>query len=117
MATTVPIVGNRRENPSVYLRPIAQATSHRPATSRNSQAMGDPPKNVRSSQFLSTLFAVGAARPRKKNRAATKYELKESRLFRGRRDFSFCSYNASSPPAWTPDPQHPEPKRPVRKRG
>jgi hypothetical protein len=79
--------------------------------------MGDPPKNVRSSQFLSTLFAVGAARPRKKNRAATKYELKESRLFRGRRDFSFCSYNASSPPAWTPDPQHPEPKRPVRKRG
>src|SRR5258706_8459212 len=39
MAATVPIVGNRRENPSVYLRPIAQAISHRPATSRKSQAM------------------------------------------------------------------------------
>src|SRR5216684_8319538 len=43
MAATVPIVGNRRENPSVYLRPIAQAISQRPATSRKSQAMGDPP--------------------------------------------------------------------------
>jgi hypothetical protein len=36
-------MGNRRENPSVYLRPIAQAISHRPATSRKSQALGDPP--------------------------------------------------------------------------
>src|SRR5260370_9742432 len=41
MAATVPIVGNSRENPSVYLRPIAQAISHRPATSRKSQAMGE----------------------------------------------------------------------------
>src|ERR1700688_1771799 len=63
MAATVLIVGNRRENPSVYLRPIAQAISHRPATSRKSQAMEDPPQNVFSSQFFSTPSAVRAARP------------------------------------------------------
>src|SRR5207302_4091314 len=76
MAATVPIVGNRRENPSVYLRPIAQAGSHMPAMSRKSQAMGDPPYNVCSTQCLSTLSAVRAACPRKKDSAAKIINLK-----------------------------------------
>ena len=42
MATTVPTVGKKREKPSVYLRPIAQAISQRPATKRKSQAMRMP---------------------------------------------------------------------------
>lgn len=52
MATTVPIVGNRRENPSVYLRPIAQAGSHKPAMSRKSQAMEDSPNLFNSVNAL-----------------------------------------------------------------
>jgi hypothetical protein len=36
-----------------------------------------------SSQFLSTLFAVGAARPRKKNSAAKKNVTEENSLFAG----------------------------------
>jgi hypothetical protein len=42
IAATVPIDGNRRENPSVYLRLIAQVISHRPAMSKKNHAMGDP---------------------------------------------------------------------------
>ena len=41
-ARTVPIVGKRRVKPSVYLRPIVQPISHRPATMRKSQAMQRP---------------------------------------------------------------------------
>jgi hypothetical protein len=54
MARTVPIVGKRRVKPSVYLRPIAQAISQRPATMRKSQAMGMPLKclNPVSNVFL-----------------------------------------------------------------
>src|SRR6267142_5597586 len=79
MAATVPIVGNRRENPSVHLRPIAQAGSHRPAMSRKSQAMGDPLYNVCSTQCLSTLSTVRAACPRKKDSAAKNYEFEKKK--------------------------------------
>src|SRR6266404_2888647 len=87
MAATVPIVGNRRENPSVYLRPIAQAGSHMPAMSRKSQAMGDPPYNVCSTQCLSTLSAVRAACPRKKDSAAKNYEFEKKKT-------AFCERQA-----------------------
>src|ERR1700726_875768 len=104
MAATVPIVGNRRENPSVYLRPIAQATSHRPATSRNSQAMGDPPKNVRSSQFLSTLFAVGVRARKTGQRRNMNVKKKTAYSPEGRflPLFLQCKFRP-----WTPDHRHP----------
>src|SRR5260370_32388083 len=79
MAATVPIMGNRRENPSAYLRPIAHAISHRPATSRKSQGMVGSSLKCSSSPFLSTLFAVRAARPRKKNSAAKNYEFEKKK--------------------------------------
>jgi|GEM_PF-6179277 len=37
MESTVPTVGQRRVNPSVYLSPIAQPTSNKPATTRINQ--------------------------------------------------------------------------------
>src|SRR3989339_1903962 len=50
MAATVPTVGQSRVKPSVYLRPIAQPTSNRPASTRMIQDMaglvtdsGSPP--------------------------------------------------------------------------
>src|SRR5262245_56630005 len=57
MATTVPIVGKRRVQPSVYLRPIAQPISQRPATSRKSQAIGMPPKSLLTSAFADPWIA------------------------------------------------------------
>src|SRR5688572_4657517 len=39
IAATTNVVGTGRVKPSVYLRPTAHAISHRPATTRTSQAM------------------------------------------------------------------------------
>src|SRR5215213_7824200 len=42
IAATVPTVGHKRVNPSVYLSPIAQPTSNSPAMTRINQAMCRP---------------------------------------------------------------------------
>src|SRR6185503_18358064 len=42
MAAMVPRVGHKRVKPSVYLSPIAQPTSHKPAMKRVTQAMCVP---------------------------------------------------------------------------
>src|ERR1700756_5090669 len=65
MAVTVPIVGIRRENPSVYLRPTAQAISHKPATSRKSQAMESSLKCFHLSHLPRSLLFVQRVRVRK----------------------------------------------------
>ena len=44
-AAAVPTVGQRRLNPSVYLRPTAQPISNSPAMTRTTQAI-PPPRKV-----------------------------------------------------------------------
>src|SRR5260370_14881691 len=79
MAATVPIVGNSRENPSVYLRPIAQAISHRPATSRKSQAMGE--SSLKCLLISVPLHALchSCSAFRARNSAAKNYEFEEKK--------------------------------------
>src|SRR6266481_9244886 len=102
MAATVPIVGNSRENPSVYLRPIAQAISHTPATSRKSQAMGESSlKCLLISVPLHDLcHSCSAFRVR--NSAAKNYEFEEKKTaYFGRGGVHhFSSTQALHPDSW-----------------
>src|SRR3954447_3286163 len=49
MQASVSTDGSGREKPSVYLRPMAQPISIRPATNRIAHAMTDPPDKAGSS--------------------------------------------------------------------
>src|SRR5207244_5351718 len=56
MAMIVPMVGKRRVKASVYLRPIAQTISQRPAQSRKSQAIAVPPRSLNRQVLSRPLF-------------------------------------------------------------
>jgi hypothetical protein len=74
-------------------------------------------ENVRSSQFLPAFFAVGAARPRKKNRAAKKYEFEKIACSReGRFLFLLLQRKLSKTLPWARSSAS-RPRRPVRKAG
>src|SRR6266404_6853231 len=118
MAATVPIVGSRRENPSVYLRPIAQAISHRPATSRKSQAMGE--SSLKCLLISVPLHALchSCSAFRVRNSAAKNYEFEEKKTaYFGRGGSSPFFFNASAPKKTHPDSRNSEERsRPVRPR-
>src|SRR5260370_38064842 len=72
-----------------------------------------------SSQLLNTLFAIRAARPRKKSSATKNHEFeKKKTAYFGRGGiFPFVlTTQMLQNSTWTPDHQHPEQKRLIRKR-
>src|SRR5258705_13468604 len=90
MAATVPIVGNRRENPYVYLRPIVQAISHRPATSRKSQAMGES-----SLKCFALNNRVVRRRYQFIDQSRRRFAIPKVRLYGG--DGNFCEHEGGAP--------------------
>src|SRR6185503_14418230 len=95
MANTVPTVGHNRVKPSVYLRPMAQPISSRPAVTRMTQAMRFPMRLVVDPEIhpkLDTVFLEAQALVELVDlgtcSAARGDELVATRLARGGDDFA-----------------------------
>lgn len=72
-AASVPMLGHKRVKPSVYLRPIAQATSSKPAITKTSQAV---PCDI----LKSSGAAMGLARRKGESLMVAKSNAHDARL-------------------------------------